>query len=300
MNTNIFLQQLAQRMDGDRKAISQAQAILRSMIDRKLWKQMESTAELPKDIEQIEELLDRHNVFFRFIRLNDRWWTRCTGYMMGFMADDGTPVVLKPGFTNYTFTHPKTGRVMTASKDAGLLKSEAVIACFPFPEEKLTAKAIMRYAMASLCIGDWLYSLLACIGVTLLTMFTPYVLKLVFSEVIPSGDASQIAPIAVLLASASVGLAMILVTRDLIVMRIKDKVEYALQTALMSQLLLLPATFAKRFSPGDLSTRLLSVSRVSANLTANFLSTILTFLFTTLMLVQFFLYGGPCSIPASP
>ena len=35
------------------------------------------------------------------------------------------------------------------------------------------------------------------------------------------------------------------------------------------------------------------MSRVSANLTANFLSTILTFLFTTLMLVQFFLYGGP-------
>ena len=292
MNTNIFLQQLAQRMDGNRKAVSQAQAILRSMIDRKLWKQMKNTVDLPSDFGQIEELLDRHNVFFRFIRLNDRWWTRCTGYMMGFMAD-GTPVVLKPGFTDYTFTHPKTGRVMTASKDADLLKPEAVIACFPFPEAKLKAKVIMRYAMTSLCIGDWIYSLLACIGVILLTMFTPYVLKLVFSEVIPSGDASQIAPIAVLLASASVGLAMILVTRDLIVMRIKDKVEYTLQTALMSQLLLLPATFAKRFSPGDLSTRLLSVSRVSANLTANFLSTILTFLFTTLMLVQFFLYGGP-------
>ena len=46
MRTDIFLQQLAQRMDGDRKAISQAQAILRSMIDRKLWKQMESSAEL--------------------------------------------------------------------------------------------------------------------------------------------------------------------------------------------------------------------------------------------------------------
>ena len=34
MRTDIFLQQLAQRMDGDRKAISQAETILRSMIDR--------------------------------------------------------------------------------------------------------------------------------------------------------------------------------------------------------------------------------------------------------------------------
>ena len=62
MRTDIFLQQLAQRMDGDRKAISQAETILRSMIDRKLWKQMESAEELPKDIEQIETLLERHNM----------------------------------------------------------------------------------------------------------------------------------------------------------------------------------------------------------------------------------------------
>ena len=292
MRTDIFLQQLAQRMDGDRKAISQAQAILRSMIDRKLWKQMESAEELPKDIEQIETLLERHNIFFRFIKLNDRWWTRCTGYMMGFMADSGTPVILKPGFTDYTFSDPKTGKVMTASKSANLLKPEVVIVCFPFSEEKLTGKAIMRYAMESLCMYDWLYSLMACIGVTLLTMFVPYVCKLVFSEVIPSGNAAQIVPIAVLLVSASIGLTMVLVTRDLVVMRIKDKVEYALQTALMSQLLLLPASFAKQFSPGDLSNRVLSLARVSSNLTASFLSTLLTFLFTGIMFVQFFLYGG--------
>ena len=292
MRTDIFLQQLAQRMDGDRKAISQAQAILRSMIDRKLWKQMESAEELPKDIEQIETLLERHNIFFRPITLSDRWWTHCTGYMMGFMADSGTPVILKPGFTDYTFSDPKTGKVMTASKSANLLKPEAVIVCFPFSEEKLTGKAIMRYAMESLCMYDWLYSLMACIGVTLLTMFVPYVCKLVFSEVIPSGDAAQIVPIAVLLVSASIGLTMVLVTRDLVVMRIKDKVEYALQTALMSQLLLLPASFAKQFSPGDLSNRVLSLARVSSNLTASFLSTLLTFLFTGIMFVQFFLYGG--------
>ncbi len=262
------------------------------MIDRKLWKQMESAEELPKDIEQIETLQERHNIFFRFIKLNDRWWTRCTGYMMGFMADSGTPVILKPGFVDYKFIHPKTNQAMAASRHADLLKPEAVIVCFPFSEEKLTGKAIMRYAMESLCMYDWLYCLMACIGVTLLTMLVPYVCKLVFSEVIPSGNAVQIVPIAVLLVSASIGLTMVLVTRDLVVMRIKDKVEYALQTALMSQLLLLPASFAKQFSPGDLSNRVLSLARVSSNLTASFLSTLLTFLFTGIMFVQFFLYGG--------
>ena len=75
-------------MDGDRKAMSQARDILRAMIDRKLWKQMQTTVDLPSDIGQIETLLDSNNVFFRYITLTDRWWSRCTGYMMGFTADN--------------------------------------------------------------------------------------------------------------------------------------------------------------------------------------------------------------------
>jgi len=293
MITNIFLQQLAQRVDGDRKAMRQTVDILRSMIDRKLWKQMQSGADLPSNFDELELLLEQYNVFFRTITLSDGWWTRCTGYMLGFMADDNSHVVLVPGFTGYTFTNPKTGESMKASKHHNLLKQEALIACFPFPEEKLTVRSIMRYAVSCLCIYDLLFCLIACLGVTLLTMFTPYVCKLIFSEVIPSGDASQIVPIATLLLSAAAGLTMVEIARNLVVVRIKDKVEYSLQTAIMSRLLLLPATFIKEFTPGDISNRLLSLSRVSSNLTANFLSTLLTFLFSAVMFIQFFIYGGP-------
>ena len=293
MITNVFLQQLAQRVDGDRKAMRQTVDILRSMIDRKLWKQMQSGADLPSNFDELELLLEQYNVFFRTITLSDGWWTRCTGYMLGFMADDNSHVVLVPGFTDYTFTHPKTGESMKASKHHNLLKQEALIACFPFSEEKLTVRSIMRYAVSCLCIYDLLFCLIACLGVTLLTMFTPYVCKLIFSEVIPSGDASQIVPIATLLLSAAAGLTMVEIARNLVVVRIKDKVEYSLQTAIMSRLLLLPATFIKEFTPGDISNRLLSLSRVSSNLTANFLSTLLTFLFSAVMFIQFFIYGGP-------
>ena len=300
MKISLLHKQLFQRMDGDRKAMSQARDILRAMIDRKLWKQMQTTVDLPSDIEQIETLLDRYNIFYRYITLTDRWWSRCTGYMMGFWADDNTPVILVPGFTDYTFTHPKTGKLMMASKSTDLLKQEALIACFPFEDLNLTSSggrpkpgALIRYAVSCLCIYDLLYCLMACVGVALLTMFTPYVCKLIFSEVIPSGEASQLVPIATLLFSAAVGLTMVQIARNLVVVRIKDKVEYTLQTAMMSRLLLLPATFAKQFTPGDLSNRLLSLSRVSSNLTANFLSTLLTFLFSAIMFIQFFIYGGP-------
>ena len=292
VKSNIFLQQLAQRIDGDRRAMSQAQAILRAIIDRKLWKQMQNAVELPQDIEQVETLLERYNIFFRNITLSDGWWTRCTGYMIGFMADDNTPVILKPGFTDYTFVHPKTNEAMAASRHRGLLKQEALVTCLPLTEDDLTVRSVLRYAAHSLCKYDLLYTLMACLGVVLLTMFIPYVSKLIFSEVIPSGDAGQIVPVATLLFSAAVGMTMVQIARNLVVVRIKDKVEYALQTALMSRLLQMPAAFARRFTPGDLSNRLLSLSRVSANLSANFLATFLNFLFSVVMFAQFFVYGG--------
>ena len=293
METNIFFQQLTQRMDGDRKAMTKTLNILRSMIDRKLWKQMESSVDLPQDYEEIEALFEKYNVFFRSITLSDGWWARCTGYMLGFMADDDSPVILVPGFTDYTFTDPKTGDRLRVSKKAHLLKKEAVIACQPFSDGELTVKEIIRYAANCLCIYDWIYTIVAGISVTLLTMFTPYVCKLIFSEIIPSGNIVQIIPIATLLASAAIGLTMVQVARNLVVVRIKDKVEYTLQIALMSRLLLLPTTFAKKFSPGDLSNRVLSLSRISSNLTADFLSSLLTFLFSAVMFIQFFIYGGP-------
>ena len=161
MTTNIFLQQLAQRVDGDRKAMRQTLDILRSMIDRKLWKQMQSGADIPTKFDEIELLLEKYNVFFRTITLSEGWWTRCTGYMLGFMADDNSHVVLVPGFTDYTFTNPKTGENLKASKNHNLLKQEAMIACFPFPEEKLTVRSIMRYAVSCLCLYDLLFSLIS-------------------------------------------------------------------------------------------------------------------------------------------
>lgn len=292
MMTSPFLQQLAQRLEGDRQAMSKTQEILRSMIDRQLWKQMRAAEELPPSIEQVENFLAGQNIFFREVTLTDGWWGHCTGKMIGLTADDGTPVLLVPGFSDYTFTNPKTGKMMAVSTNAGELKETALMLCYPLADEKLTVKTIMRYVWQQLCNYDVFYTLLACVSVILLTMFTPYACKLVFSEVIPSNDAAQIVPIATLLLSAGIGLTMVQAARNLVVVRIKDKVEYALQTAMMSRLLLLPATFLKTFTPGDLSNRLLSLSRVSSNLTANFLSTILTFLFSGIMFVQFFLYGG--------
>ena len=290
---NPFFEQLVQRIEGDRQALNQTADILQGMIDRKMWRVLTRKREIPADIDQLEEIFYRQQIFFRQIQLEGRWWTRCSGKLLAFTKEDDSPVILTPHFADYSFLLPKTGRRCSARKDSSLLKAEAFSLCYPLPEGKLTVASFLKYALRQLNVFDYVCAFLACLGVVLLTMVTPYICKLLFNEVIPSGDAAQITPIAVLLFSAAAGLVMVQLSRNYLVVRMKDKTEYAMQAPLMTRLLMLPTAFFKRFAPGDLSNRVLSVVRMFTKLTEDMLSTILSLLFTAVMFIQFFTYGGP-------
>ena len=290
---NLFFEQLVQRIEGDRKAMNQAADLFRGMIDRKVWKKLTLKREIPEDLDQLEEAFYRQQIFFRQIRLEGKWWRRCSGRLLAFSADDDTPVLLAPGFADYTFVDPRTGQRCNARRHMERLKKEAFALSYPLPQGELTIRSLIGHALRQLSVYDGVCALLACLGVVLLTMFTPYACKLLFDEVIPSGDAAQIAPIAVLLFSAAAGLVMVQMTRNYLVVRMKDKMEYAMQSSLMTRLLSLPAAFFKKYSPGELSNRVLSVVRFSTQLTEDMLSTILTLLFTVMLFLQFFTYGGP-------
>ena len=290
---NLFFEQLVQRIEGDRKAMNQAADLFRGMIDRKVWKKLTLKREIPEDLDQLEEAFYRQQIFFRQIRLEGKWWRRCSGKLLAFSADDDTPVLLAPGFADYTFVDPRTGQRCNARRHMERLKKEAFALSYPLPQVELTIRSLIGHALRQLSVYDGVCALLACLGVVLLTMFTPYACKLLFDEVIPSGDAAQIAPIAVLLFSAAAGLVMVQMTRNYLVVRMKDKMEYAMQSSLMTRLLSLPAAFFKKYSPGELSNRVLSVVRFSTQLTEDMLSTILTLLFTVMLFLQFFTYGGP-------
>lgn len=288
-------EQLVRRIEGNRQAMNDVADIFTGMIDSSVKKHMKNKRGVPTDINELEAELCRQEIYFRQIELTDGWWKRGTGKILAFLTEDDTPVILTPQFASYTFVHPHTSQLCTLNGKNGvdkLLKTEAFVLTYPLPHGRLTLKDLGLFALKNLNKYDVGYIFLSCLSVILLTMFTPYANKLIFSEVIPSGNADQILPIAVLLVSAALGLIMMQISRNLVVFRIKDKLEYALQTALMSRLLRLPATFFREYSPGDLSNRALSLACFSGLLTEEILSTVLTFLFTAVLFIQFFIYGG--------
>jgi ABC-type bacteriocin/lantibiotic exporter with double-glycine peptidase domain len=289
-----MIEQLTERIEGNHRAVGRAGEIFMSMIDRKLMKQLKNNSQQLPDSRQLERMLMSKGIFFREVTLSGKWWSRTTGNLLAFTTEDDTPVVLKPGFSSYSFVHPQTGKVIVLSnKTKGMLKPQAYATTQPLPAKRLTLWELVKFAWQGLSGTDLSYICLACISVVLLTMFTPYVTKQIFSEVVPSGSADELLPVAVLLFSATVGLVMLQVTRSLVVFRVKDKLEYALQTALMTRLLHLPNAFFRNWTAGDLSSRVLSLSRFSGLLTESMLTTMLSALFSAILFIQFFIYGGP-------
>ena len=284
-------EQLMRRIEGNRKAVGRAGDIFMSMVSRSMLRQFRNDEGRQLNVSSLDKLFIRQGVFFRQITLAGEWWKHTTGRLLAFTLEEDIPIVLMPGFSSYTFINPNTGR--REQVNPKIFKPEAFCLTQPLPARKLKLSDLGRFAWQTLGRADLWAIFIACVSVVLLTMFTPYVTKMVFSEVVPSGSSSQLLPVGVLLFSAAFGLAMLHITRSLVVFRVKDKVEYTLQTALMTRMLHLPAAFFQNWQAADLSSRVLSLSRFSGMLTENILTTVLSTIFSVILFIQFFIYGGP-------
>ena len=91
---NFLFEQLVQRIQGDRKALQEASDIFRGMIDRKAWQDLTRQREVPLDIGQLEQVFTQQQIFFRQIRLEGKWWNRCTGKLLAFTVKGDRP---RPG-----------------------------------------------------------------------------------------------------------------------------------------------------------------------------------------------------------
>ena len=170
---NLFFEQLVQRIEGDRKAMNQAADLFRGMIDRKVWKKLTLKREIPENLDELEEAFYRQQIFFRQIQLEGKWWTRSSGKLLAFSADDDTPVLLAPGFADYTFVDPETGRRCNARKNMDRLKKEAFSLSYPLPQGELTIRSLIGHALRQLSVYDGICALLACLGVVLLSSNDP-------------------------------------------------------------------------------------------------------------------------------
>lgn len=287
----------AAALKGDRQAASDAISDVLRFYHIKSREMPENLSDLNQ---QLEYLMRPYGVMRRSVKLERGWYKDAMGAMLGIRKDDGSIVALIPsGLSGYRFYDCKKGTyVKVDHKNETLLDQEAICFYKPFPLEKMNVTSLFRYMAQCLQMADLVLIALATLAVALLGLLGPKLNNLVFSRVIVSGSQQLVMAMLVFLVCAAISTALMNSVKELLMARVRTKLEISVQSATMMRLLSLPASFFKEYSSGEIYQRTLYINQICWILISVVLSTGLTSVFSLIYISQIFLYAPSLVAPA--
>lgn len=241
--------------------------------------------------ESAADFLHHYQILSRKIHLTGEWWHTASGPILA-KDSSGEFVALIPSALGYRRFDALANRKKRARRsNVKDLEKEAVCFYKELPYRPLTIKDLYHYAFSSLKVADYVVVVCFCTIVVLLGMLVPVANKLIFSEVVPSGDLNGLLPVCGFLLGATLSAALFGITRNQALFRIKDKLNANLQAAVMARVYKLPNRFFKEFSSGDLSIRALSVVSIYQLITNELLMTVAVGVFSLMYIFIAFVYA---------
>ena len=248
----------------------------------------------------LEEILNVSGVRFRRVALksSQRWWLTDSGAMLATYEHDGAPVALIPGASGrYLMVDPHASRsVRVNAQRAALLDETAYLFYCPLPDEH-TSNAASLLGMVFHRVRSDLARLVGAGTLSGLAMLAPAAfLGAIAGQVLPSGDLSTLVMFTVAMLMAGVALALAQMVKGTALMRLEGRAAARISAALWDRLLVLPSSFFRRYTVGDLGSRALGFQQLRDRVAGVVAGSMLTLIFllpaSALMLVYDAALGG--------
>jgi len=252
------------------------------------------------DIEERMEWLCRPSgTMRREVHLKAEWYNQAFGAMVGKL-DTGDAVALMPrGIRGYFFLEPGTGRkVKVNASVARHIEPYAVLFYKPLPSRPLALRDLPRFVFGVFDHSDYRLVIIFAVAMALIGLFPAWANQIAFGTVVPSGQVSLIAPIVAMLLGVAVSTALIGATRNLVMGRISTKLQVVAESATFARVLSLPMPFFKKYSAGDLATRINSMTMFTQELASILLGGGLTAALSLVYVAQIAFYAPALAIPA--
>lgn len=290
-------QRNAQKMDDER-------IITKGAIDEILKYYHYKPVEIPEEIQSSEEQLDYflrpYGLMRRNVELTEDWYKDAYGPVLAFTKEDDLPVALLPGrITGYVYNDPKTGEHKRLNAEsAALFDTEAVCFYRPLPQKSLKIPDLLLYMKRCISLSDVVMIVAATLAVTLIGLIIPRITRVLTGPVLASGRADALAGIAICMICVSISSQILNSAKNLIHSRLDTKTSLGVQASMMIRLLTLPASFFRRYSPGELRSRSVSVNQLCSILLSMVMSTGLTSLTSLLYVGQIFHFSPALVVPS--
>ncbi|MBQ5660539.1 MAG: ATP-binding cassette domain-containing protein [Lachnospiraceae bacterium] len=259
--------------------------------------------EVPDDIknlqEQLEYLCRPYGVMRRTVKLEKGWYKDAIGALLG-TRKDGTVVALLPRrFFGYSYYDETTGREVRLSSTTEEDIEETAI-CFykPFPAKKLNIPTMLRYVIGCVQVSAYGLVIIMMLLTTLVGMLSPRITHIIFDEVIPSESMRLFWAVIVFSVCLSISTMLMGILKSLIDGRVSTQMSMSIQSATMARVLSLPAEFFKKYSAGELSTKLQYFNSLCSTLYSSFMVTGLGSIFSLIYITQVFTYAPALVFPS--
>ena len=260
--------------------------------------------EIPDDIrdpdEQLEYCLRPNGLMHRSVKLEKGWYRDAFGPMLAFRKEDGAAVALIPNpFLGYRFRDPITGeRCDLNRKTAEQFDEDAICFYRPLPLKKIGIPDLIGYLKECLSTGDYVLLIILSLVVVLLGMLITSITRALTGFVLNSGNVALLAGTAAFMISSILSTQLIQASRELMMERIEIKSSLAVEAAMMMRVMNLPASFFRKYSSGELSSRTSAVNQLCELLLGSVLSTGISSLLSLLYVAQIFHYAPALVVPA--
>lgn len=240
---------------------------------------------------KVSAILRMSGLFFHRITLEGKWWSDACGPILA-TDSNGDCVALFPTAVGYKRFHPEDGKyVKVNAKTVADLQPKALNFFAGMSKSKMTTKEFLKYSIKTVPGKDFAVVLICCVLATLLSLLVPVANKIIFSEVVPSGIIGSILPICMLLLGSGVSAVLFTLVRNLMVVRMRDKINANVQPALFTRMLTLPSSFFRKRSSSDISARVLAANNIYQLLSNQMMSVLTAGVFAILYIAIAFLYA---------
>ncbi|MBE6726798.1 MAG: NHLP bacteriocin export ABC transporter permease/ATPase subunit [Ruminococcaceae bacterium] len=284
--------------------IGDARIVTKNAIDEILKYYHYKSVELPDSIRDTEAQLDfclrPHGMMHRTVELTEGWYKDSFGPILACTKGENQAVALLPGtVSGYSFRDPATGeRVKLNAKTAALFEREAVCFYRPLPQKKLGIPDLLFYMKRCISSGDLILLAAATLAVTTVGLVMPRITKTLTGPILSAGKADALIGIAVAMVCISLSSQLFSSVKGMLQARMNAKMSLGVQAAMMMRLLNLPASFFRKYSPGELKSRSMSVSQLCSLLLEVILGAGLTSVTSLLYVGQIFRFAPTLVLPS--
>ena len=243
-----------------------------------------------------EQLCDANGIRRRRLKLAEDWWQKDCGPLLGISPELG-PLALEPrAFGGYVYVGAD-GRRRNLDQETARGLGRRAIALYPpirsaGPESSAVRTSdLLRSSLRGLS-ADLALIVALSLSCGLLALITPFATEALFDALTHPGAGSSWWLWTAGLGVAAVAIALLQLTRGFALVRLENRLDQSLQSALWSRLLALPTSFFRRFSVGDLSSRAMGIQRIQEVISGDLTLALLSLLAAFASLGVLFVYHG--------